>query len=79
MDAATRARLETALASWERRLVVGTNFPGPNACGRGLMLRALGRDEEARQRFKEALLLPDQLMSHYLSREALSDLSPSRR
>ena len=72
VDADARARLETALRAWERRLVIGTNFPGPNACGRGLLLRALGREDEARARFKEVLLLPDQLMSHYLAREALA-------
>ena len=75
-DAGTRTRLETALRAWERRLVIGTSFPGPNACGRGLLLRALGREDEARARFREALLLPDQLMSHYLSREALAATPP---
>lgn len=78
MDPATRSRFETALAAWERRLVIGTNFPGPNAYGRGLILRALGRDAEAKERFREALLLPDQLMSHYLSREALAAVSVTR-
>jgi tetratricopeptide (TPR) repeat protein len=78
MDAATRRRFEEALATWERRLVIGTNFPGPNACGRGLILRALGREREAKERFREALLLPDQLMSHYLSREALAAVSVPR-
>ncbi|HEY3380908.1 MAG TPA: DUF5107 domain-containing protein [Vicinamibacterales bacterium] len=78
MDPATRRGFETALAAWERRLVIGTNFPGPNACGRGLILRALGRENEAMERFREALLLPDQLMSHYLSREALAAASVTR-
>ena len=67
-----RGRLEAALAGWERRLVIGTNFPGPNACGRGMLLLALGRGQEARERLEESLLLPDQLMSHYLAREALA-------
>jgi tetratricopeptide (TPR) repeat protein len=78
MDATTRARLETTLEAWERRLVIGTNFAGPNAYGRGLLLKALGREAEAQERFREALLLPDQLMSHYLSREALGRDSTSR-
>jgi tetratricopeptide (TPR) repeat protein len=73
MDQNARARFETALRGWERRLVIGTNFPGPNAYGRGLLLRILGREAEARERFREALLLPDRLMSHYLSRAALAE------
>ena len=71
--AAVRPRVEAALLAWSNRLVVGTNFPGANACGQGLMLRALGREEEARAKFREAFLLPDKLMSHYLSREALAE------
>ena len=78
-DGQVRVRLEAALGNWERRLVVGTNFPGPNACGRGLLLHALGRDGEARERFDEALLFPDQLMSHYLSRAALAGLRAEKR
>jgi tetratricopeptide (TPR) repeat protein len=78
MDRTTRARFETALEAWERRLVIGTNFAGPNAYGRGLLLKALGREAEAKERFREALLLPDQLMSHYLSRAALAEHSASR-
>lgn len=78
--AAVRPRVDTALASWANRLVVGTNFPGANACGQGLMLQALGRDAEARAKLREALLLPDKLMSHYLSRAALAEAewSPSK-
>jgi tetratricopeptide (TPR) repeat protein len=69
---AVRPRVEQALASWANRLTVGTNFPGPNACGQGLMLLALGRDEEARGKLEEALRLPDRILSHYLSRAALA-------
>jgi len=68
-----RPRLEAALAAWTNRLVVGTNFPGPNASGQGLMLKALGRDAEAEAKLREALLLPDKAMSHYLSRAALAE------
>jgi tetratricopeptide (TPR) repeat protein len=78
MDPTTRARFETTLEAWERRLVIGTNFAGPNAYGRGLLLKALGREAEAKDRFREALLLPEQLMSHYLSRAALAEHSASR-
>ncbi|HSD29467.1 MAG TPA: hypothetical protein VLL75_19345, partial [Vicinamibacteria bacterium] len=68
---AVRLRVEQALAAWANRLRVGTNFPGPNACGQGLMLLALGRDGEAREKLEEALRLPDRILSHYLSRAAL--------
>jgi len=68
-----RPRVEAALQSWTNRLAVGTGYPGPNACGQGLMLRVLGRDAEAEAKLREALLLPDKLMSHYLSRAALAE------
>jgi len=74
---AGRDRLEATLRAWENRLVVGTSFPGPNALGRGLCLRALGREAEARERLEEALYLPDKLMSHYLSRAALRQEGPT--
>jgi tetratricopeptide (TPR) repeat protein len=68
-----RPKVEAAVAAWTNRLVVGTNFPGPNASGQGLMLKALGRDAEADAKLRQALLLPDKAMSHYLSRAALSE------
>jgi tetratricopeptide (TPR) repeat protein len=68
-----RPKVEAALAAWTNRLVVGTNFPGPNASGQGLMLKALGRDAEAGAKLRQALLLPDKVMSHYLSRAALAE------
>jgi tetratricopeptide (TPR) repeat protein len=71
-DAERRSRLESALASWADRLTAGTNFPGANACGQGYLLSALGREAEARAKLREALLLPDKMMSHYLSRAALA-------
>jgi tetratricopeptide (TPR) repeat protein len=71
-----RPKLEMALASWANRLVVGTNFPGPNASGQGLMLKALGRRVEAEAKLRQALLLPDKTMSHYLSRAALAEGGP---
>jgi tetratricopeptide (TPR) repeat protein len=71
-EAEARARLEAALASWRNRAAVGTNYPGANAAGQGVFLRALGRDAEADATLREALLLPDKVMSHYLSRRALA-------
>ena len=70
-DDAKRRRVEVALESWANRLAVGTSYPGPNAVGQGLMLRALGREGEAQAKLREALLLPDRVMSHYLARQAL--------
>jgi tetratricopeptide (TPR) repeat protein len=70
-----RAALESVLASWNNRLVSGTNFPGANAAGQGYFLRALGRHAEAEAKLREALLLPDKMMSHYLSRAALAGTS----
>jgi tetratricopeptide (TPR) repeat protein len=70
---AVTPRVEAALESWANRLVVGTNFPGANAAGQGLMLRELGREAEAEAKLREALLQPDKVMSHYLSRAALAD------
>ena len=67
-----RAALEAVLASWNNRLVSGTNFPGANAAGQGYFLQALGRHAEAEAKLREALLLPDKMMSHYLSRAALA-------
>jgi tetratricopeptide (TPR) repeat protein len=67
-----RGTLEAALASWNNRLVSGTNFPGANAAGQGYFLQTLGRDVESRAKLREALLLPDKMMSHYLSRVALA-------
>jgi tetratricopeptide (TPR) repeat protein len=70
-EADARNRLEAALRSWENRLVVGTNYPGANAAGQGWFLKALGRESPAQAKFQEALLLPDKVMSHYLSRAGL--------
>jgi tetratricopeptide (TPR) repeat protein len=70
-----RAVLEAVLASWNNRLVSGTNFPGANAAGQGYFLQALGRDAEAESKLREALLLPDKMMSHYLARAALAAMA----
>jgi predicted negative regulator of RcsB-dependent stress response len=71
-----RARLEKGLAESDRFLQVGTSFPGLVAVSQGLMLRALGREEEARARFRRALLMPDQRLSQLVARRALQDARP---
>jgi tetratricopeptide (TPR) repeat protein len=70
-DETERRRVEAALESWVNRLAIGTSYPGANALGQALMLRALGREPEAVAKLREALLLPDRIMSHYLARQAL--------
>ena len=75
-EAAGRAKLEAALAESARFLEGGTGFPGVVAYAQGMILRALGREDEARERFSRALLLPDQQLSHFLSRRALEGARP---
>jgi len=75
-EAAWRTRLEESLAQSGKFLEAGTGFPGVVLTSQGLMLRALGREDEARARFRRALLLPDQRLSHLLSRRALQDARP---
>jgi hypothetical protein len=38
----------------------------------GMLERALGREEDAQREFRNALLLPDRLLSYHLTREALN-------
>jgi hypothetical protein len=70
-----RWRFEAALnreATLERLEAAGMASSGIG--GRytvGMRLRALGRETEARQAFRDAFLLPDKKMWHYLSRQAL--------
>jgi tetratricopeptide (TPR) repeat protein len=75
-EAAWRKRLEDTLAQSAAFLAGGTNFPGVVAHSQGMVLRALGREEEAKEHFRRALLLPDQRLSHYLSRRALEGEEP---
>jgi tetratricopeptide (TPR) repeat protein len=72
-ESAWRRRLEGALTDSEAFLAAGTSFPGVVVEAQGLLLRALGREDEARARFRKALVLPDQRLSHFLSRRALQD------
>ncbi len=69
-EAAWRKRFERAIDAVDTRLVVGTSYPGLLACVRGLLLQALGRDDEAAKEFRAALLLPDRRLSHLMAREA---------
>ena len=75
-EAAWRARLQSALAESEKVLQAGTGFPGVVASSQGLILQALGREEEARARFRRALMMPDQRLAHLVSRRALQGARP---
>jgi tetratricopeptide (TPR) repeat protein len=44
----------------------------------GIMQAALDRKDQARDAFRNALLLPDSMMSHHLSREAIADLGSGK-
>jgi Flp pilus assembly protein TadD len=78
-ETAWHQRLEAALQESEAFLDAGTSFPGVVVQSQGLILRALGREDEARARFRKALVLPDQRLSHYLARRALQDARSSSR
>jgi tetratricopeptide (TPR) repeat protein len=75
-EGAWRERLEAALQESETFLAAGTSFPGVVVQSQGLLLKALGREDEARERFRKALLLPDQRLSHHLARRALAEAGP---
>lgn len=69
-----RPRLEQALRESDAFLEAGTRFPGVVATAQGVLLHVLGRDDEARARLRQALLLPDQRLSHFLARRALAEM-----
>ncbi len=76
-DAAAQTRdLAASLERAREFLARGTAFPGIATYAQGLLLRALGREEEARERFRQVFLLPDLRLSHYLARHALEGPDP---
>ncbi len=75
-DGAIGARREKALADLEALMAQGTNVSGLPTCAEGLLLRALGRENEARERLRSVFLLPDQRLSHFLARRALAAADP---
>ncbi|MFI5006619.1 MAG: DUF5107 domain-containing protein [Solirubrobacterales bacterium] len=70
-ETANRESLRKAMLASEAFLAQGTSFPGIVTHAQGLILRALGREDEARERFRRVFLLPDQRLSHFLARRAL--------
>ena len=75
-EAPWRERLEATLAETERLLRQGSGPGGQLLYAQGLLLRALGREDDARDRFRRALLAPDQQLSHFLSGRALQGAQP---
>jgi tetratricopeptide (TPR) repeat protein len=75
-EARWREPLETTLADTEKLLRQGSGPGGQLLYAQGLLLRALGREDDARERFRRALLAPDQQLSHFLSGRALQGARP---
>jgi tetratricopeptide (TPR) repeat protein len=75
-EAAAKRALEDSLSRAEATLERGTGFPGIATYAQGLLLRALGREPEAREAFLRVFLLPDHRLAHFLSRRALEANDP---
>lgn len=71
-DVAHRQKLQASLAAAER-VTDTSSFTGWWWYNIGTMQSALHNDEQARAAFNKALLLPDSLMSHHLSRAAMEE------
>jgi tetratricopeptide (TPR) repeat protein len=67
---------DASLTETEAFIEHGTAFPGIAVYAEGLLLRALGREDEARARLRSVFLLPDLRLSHFLSRRALEAHDP---
>jgi hypothetical protein len=68
-------KLEAALAACER-VTQTSAFTGWWWYSTGIIQAALNHKGEARDAFNRALMLPDSMMSHHLSRAALAELEP---
>ncbi len=75
-EAAAKRSLEESLARAEATLERGTGFPAIATYAQGLLLRALGREAEARAAFLRVFLLPDHRLAHFLGRRALEGNDP---
>ena len=68
-------RLQHALQSIAPRVEDDDANPsGLMQCAAGQLLSALGRTNEARERFRAALMAPDHLLSHHIARMGLAEL-----
>jgi tetratricopeptide (TPR) repeat protein len=75
-EAAAKRSLEESLVRAEATLERGTGFPAIATYAEGLLLRALGREPEARAALLRVFLLPDHRLAHFLSRRALERTDP---
>lgn len=64
-------KLEAALQQ-ANNMSENSSFAGWWVYNAGILERALGREQEAQEKFRKALLLPDRLLSYHLTREALA-------
>jgi tetratricopeptide (TPR) repeat protein len=71
-----RSVLEDALAAAENVVAQGQTPTGATEYAWALTLRALGREQEAREHLRKVLLLPDVRLSHFLARRALEANEP---
>jgi tetratricopeptide (TPR) repeat protein len=69
--------LQASLAA-AQRVKEATAFTGWWWYNIGIMQAALDRKDQAREAFRIALLLPDSMMSHHLSREAIAEFCSGR-
>jgi hypothetical protein len=72
-DAEWQPRLQSALAEAELYLFRGGHYPAVATAARGMLLRALGREEEGQAALREVLVLPDKAMAHHIARLALQE------
>jgi tetratricopeptide (TPR) repeat protein len=61
-------RAEAALTEGESALESGADLPGTDLWAQALLLRALGRESEARERLRRVFYRPDRHLSHFLAR-----------
>jgi tetratricopeptide (TPR) repeat protein len=70
-----QTRLESALSDAESRLHA-SSYKGWWAYSIGILQIALGREEQGRESLRNAILLPDSLMSYHFARLALEGATP---
>jgi hypothetical protein len=70
-----RTRLESALSDAESRLHA-SSYKGWWTYSIGILQIALGREEQGRKSLRNAILLPDSLMSYHFARLALEGVTP---
>ena len=76
-DATQQQKLQGSLTS-AQRVKETSSFTGWWWYNVGTLQAALNHEDEAREAFHHALLLPDSMMSHHLSRAAMADLGGSK-